>query len=193
VAAWALPPRALRVVSGTNRSTTFPEDSPVSDEFVPTLTSLWSPAFEALVKTAKPSYAAKHEALCAMGVMQTDQLEVRNREQIVRFTGWDAGIEARAQMWGSYEGGSGTWEWAWNHPHIPDVWKQESCAVLKYGATRGLAPLTTGIIQCPFAEAWQLVIAAAYIVDAEAAYGGPMDGLVVAFGLRELRAIKPAA
>jgi hypothetical protein len=166
----------------------------VSEDFVPTLTSLWSPAFEALVETAKPSYAAKHEALCAMGVTQTDQLEVRRLERIVRFTGrGGAGIEARAQMWGSYEAGSATWEWAWNHPDIPDVWKQESCAVLKYGATHGLAPLTTGIIQCTFAEAWQLVIAAAYIVDAEAAYGGPMDDTVVAFGLRDVRAIKPAA
>ena len=143
----------------------------MSDELPPTLTSLLSPAFESLVETAKPSYFAKHEALCAMGVTQTDQLEVRRLEQIVRFTGSAGGIEARAQMWGSYEGGSETWEWAWNHPDIPDVWKQESCAVLRYGATHRLAPLTTGIIRCTFAEAWLLVIAAAYIVDAEAAYG----------------------
>ena len=139
----------------------------------PTLASLSSPAFQALVEAAKPSYFAKHEALCAMGVTQTDQLEVRNLEQIVRFTGRAGGIEARAQMWGSYQNASETWEWAWNHPDIPDVWKQESCAVLRYGATHGLAPLTTGIIECTFAEAWQLVIAAAHIVDAEAAYGGP--------------------
>jgi hypothetical protein len=166
----------------------------VSDDFLPTLASISTPAFEALLETAKPSYFAKHEALCAMGVTKTDQLEIRRLERIVRFTGpGGIGIEARAQMWGSYEGGSGTWEWAWNHPDIPDVWKQESCAVLKYGATHGLAPLTSGIIECTFAQAWQLVIAAAYIVDAEAAYGGPMDDTVVAFGLREIKAIKPTA
>lgn len=166
----------------------------MSDESPPTLLSLSSSAFEALLETAKPSYFAKHEALCALGVAQTDQLEVRRLEQIVRFTGnGGAGIEARAQMWGSYEGGSATWEWAWNHPDIPDVWKRESCAVLKYGATHRLAPLTTGIIRCSFAEAWLLVIAAAYIVDAEAAYGGPVDDTVIAFGLRDVRAIKPAA
>jgi hypothetical protein len=162
----------------------------VSSNEIPTLASLSSPAFQAFVEAAKPSYFTKHEALRAMGIAESDRLVVDNGRKVVRFAGaGGGGIEARAQMLGSYEGTSLTWEWAWNHPDVPDAWKQDACAVHLYGQAYGLAPLTTGIIRCSFIEIWPLVMAAVDIVNAEGAYPGPMDAGLIVFALREIRAI----
>ena len=156
----------------------------------PTLVSLWSPAFGALVEAAKPSYFAQHEALRAMGIAETDRLEVDNRRRVVRFAnGSGVGIEAKAQMLGSYEASSETWEWAWNHPDIPDVWKEDSRLVQVHGEANGLAPLATGIIACSFLEIWPLVIAAMSVIKAEAAYPGPSGDDLIVFSLRDVRPI----
>lgn len=164
----------------------------MSSNGIPTLAALSSPEFEVLVEATKPSYFAKHEALCAMGIATTERLEVDRGRRVVTFAN-DSGvrIEARAQMLGSYEATSGTWEWAWNHPDVPDAWKEDARTVQLYGGALGLAPLTTGIIRCSFIEIWPLIIAAVGIVTAEGAYPGPMDDGVIVFALREVRAIKP--
>ena len=55
-------------------------------------------------------------------------------------------VEADIQAIGSYSPGTGSWEWAWNNPHIPEPIKKEVAAVYKYGKQKGISYLTKGIL-----------------------------------------------
>ena len=180
---------ALGLLGELGVQPTFIESCTVSE--VPELGALSSPEFERLLEAAKATYPAKHEAVMKLGMAQATSWHVDVSGGVVRFMGpGGAGLEGRGQILGSYESESGTWEWAWYHPDVPESWKQDSIAVKRYGEEHSLAPLTTGIIRATLPEAWQLVIVAAEIVNPQGVYAGPLEGTVLAVTFRDLRAVR---
>jgi hypothetical protein len=69
--------------------------------------------------------------------------------------------------------------WGWDHPSVPVPCARDAAKVRDYGAERGFADLTTKIIACDEAKAWDYAALAAFLSGAQGAHRGPTGSTFV--------------
>lgn len=86
---------------------------------------------------------------------------------------------APVQLVGTLDTTQGTWMWGWDHPSAPEPIRRDAMRVRDYGAERGLHDLTTRVIPCDEATAWDFAALAAHLSGAQGAYRGPTGATLV--------------
>lgn len=159
----------------------------------PKFEDITSPAFDTFAADAWKALEASAEALRgALGIAESQGWGFDQDEGILRFSKADGtSIEATAQILGSWDAITGTWEWAWNNPSVNADRTDDSRAARDYGASHDLAPLTTGTMRISSKNAQRVMAAAAHIAGAQDVHWGIAGRHVIAFGFRNARAGGP--
>jgi len=157
----------------------------------PHYASLTSPEFDAAADAAVQRMLARQQAFDSEWFPDGYQSwSCDQGEGVIRFLKRDGtGIQARAQILGSYAADSETWEWAWNNPHVNEELSRDARVVRASGETNGHAPLTTGIVRASAEESRRLIGMAAAIVNAPAVYWGSAGDYAVAMTYWDARTI----
>ncbi len=100
---------------------------------------------------------------------------------------------APVQVVGTLDTSAGTWMWGWDHPSVPDGSARDAAMVRDYGAARGLTEMTTRVIRCDEAKAWEFTALATHLSNAQGAYRGPTGATLVFMTFGTVTLSKPAA
>lgn len=100
---------------------------------------------------------------------------------------------APVQVVGTLDTNAGTWMWGWDHPSVPKGCARDAAAVRDYGAARGLSDMTTRVIRCDEANAWEFTAIAAHLSNAQGAYRGPTGATLVFMTFGTVTLSNPAA
>ncbi|MFD1333333.1 DUF6882 domain-containing protein [Methylopila musalis] len=88
-------------------------------------------------------------------------------------------VTAPVQVIGTLDPDTGAWMWGWDHPSVAEPIGRAAAAVRDYGAERGLAELTTRVVDCDEARAWEFTALAAHLAGAQGGYRGAAGATLV--------------
>jgi hypothetical protein len=105
-----------------------------------------------------------------------------------------AQFQADGQILGSYSAGGGSWEWAWNNPHVAPAMARDSKAAKKVGGRLGISYLVAPMIPVPSEEfASYLAAIGVKATDSIGVYRGKAGPIDVFIALKNARWAKKAA
>lgn len=164
---------------------------------LPQYTALTSPTFEAAVAEARETLRVRYERLIVQWRPESYAAwSFDQNDGILRFTNPDgSGLCATGQLLGSFDPTTSSWMWSWcNDSASSPLVRRAALAAREWGAARGHAPLTTGILRGSEREVRGLILVAAVAAGVDAVYYGHAPGApVVAIGFTGLRPIGGAA
>lgn len=105
-----------------------------------------------------------------------------------------AQFQADGQILGSYSASGGSWEWAWNNPHVAAVMARDSKMVKQVGERLGISYLVAPMIPVPGEEfAAYLAAIGVKATDSIGVYRGNAGPIDVFITLQNARWAKRAA
>lgn len=150
-----------------------------------------TPVQDALLAAALAEYNARNEALLRdWGFAGSTQWGFDQKTGLFFVQLKDGSrVEATGQIYGSYSEDAGTWEWAWNNPHVMESVKQDARRVKAYGERESLGCLTSGIVPAPKLDgsmSASLAAIAMKVCGAQGVYAGQGGQVKVYIGLKNL-------
>lgn len=88
-------------------------------------------------------------------------------------------VRAPVQVIGTMDTTNSSWMWGWDHPSVPEACAVDARRVHAYGEKRGIAELTTRIINCDEEKAWDFTALACLLAEAQGGYRGPAGPTLV--------------
>jgi len=110
--------------------------SPEADKFLAEATAEFNAKQEALRRDWRFEKAAQWAYDQVSGILKLDFND-------------GAQFQADGQILGSYSAGGGSWEWAWNNPHVEAAMAKDSKLVKQIGERLGIAYLIAPMIPVP--------------------------------------------
>jgi len=132
----------------------------VTDEFVELVTAAHAYA------TARQDVLRREFALGSWPRWDWDQ----GTGQLVFSAGGEPRVVADVQFVGSVSTESGTWLWSWANPHFESSLTRDVREVRLFGASRGIAQLTTPKWPAKEVDGWEMTSITAYVLQAKGVY-----------------------
>jgi len=133
-----------------------------------------NPEYQALVARSMEELRLKNEAHSnAWGLGTLDRWDMDQDDGRLVFTSKTVTATAPAQIIGTYNPESGTWLWGWDHPSVVPPLREHAGRVRDYGQQHGIATLTTRMVECTEADAWEFTALACHLCGAQGGYRGP--------------------
>jgi hypothetical protein len=173
-----------------------PEPAPTFDT---SLQGELTPEMDAFLESACVEYTAKSDRFRQeMGLGGSGSFEADLTRGVVEFHHPDgAVVRCDVQILGSWRREDGSFEWAWNNPHLAAELTVDAARARDFGREKGLVYLANGFVPAPqahFAAYYGAV--AGKIVNARAVLSLPPDpfaDMIVVVAVKDARRVQPTA
>jgi len=147
--------------------------------------------YRTLVEQAMAELQLRTQAHC--NLWHLDEAEDWAADQsagTITFTTATMTVTAPMQIVGTYNTANGTFMWGWDHPSVQPPLRKHAERVREYGQQNGVAALTTRVVECTEAEAWEFAAVACKLNGAQGAYRGPAGTALVFMTFGEVQLTK---